>query len=86
MEIILSAKVIKFEETVYEKKKVTRDDINMPLLSYYALSKYLKSNNLIEVNGVNDKNQHILMLTLKGKSFAELVVQIKSVLEEGEGL
>ena len=81
----IKQQTIDFMETIYTQKKVTRDDINIPMLSFYALSKYLKRNNLIIVNGVNDKNQHIYVLTSKGQRFAELIVKLKRLLEEPEG-
>jgi len=87
MDLVLSRKIIDFVKVLNNKNNgATKDDFKgYPLLSYYAISKYLRENNLIKCVGVNDRNQKIWALTDKGKRFTELVLEIEKVLNNGQG-
>jgi len=79
----LSPKLMQFIEAVYFNKKCTRKDIPMASISYYFWARVLKENGIIKLDGVNDKNQHIYMLTDKGNKIAIHVVAIRKLLSEG---
>lgn len=76
----MSKKILEFVVTLHENKKATKDDINLPYLSYYGISKYLRDNGIIYVESHNERNQIVYALTEKGSKFAALVVQMKEVL------
>ena len=81
----MSRKILVFIEAMYPDKKVTKEDFRrtLPLLSYYGISAYLRDNQIIKLHDVNDKNQKVWIFTEKGKKFASLVMEIKSVLNNG---
>jgi DNA-binding HxlR family transcriptional regulator len=76
-----------FIEEMHPDRKVTKNDFRrtIPLLSYYGISAYLRDNGIIELYTVNDKNQKVWALTEKGKKFANLVMEMKKVLNNGAG-
>lgn len=76
----MSKKILEFVVALHENKKVTKDDINLPYLSYYGISKYLRDNGIIFVESHNERNQKVYAFTEKGSKFAALVVQMREVL------
>jgi hypothetical protein len=54
MDVILSRKIINFVEVMHRKKKVTgRDYKGTPRESFWLMSRYLRDNGIITVDGVN---------------------------------
>jgi predicted transcriptional regulator len=88
MDLILTRKIMTFIETIYPDKKVTKDDFRKSLsfASYYGLSSYLRANGIITLHTVSDKNQKVWALTEKGKKFANLVMEMKKVLNNGNSI
>jgi predicted transcriptional regulator len=56
----------------------------MAAISYYFWARVLKENGIIKMDGIDDKNQHIYMLTDKGQQIAIHVVAIRKLIH-GEG-
>jgi hypothetical protein len=82
MDIILSRKIYHFVKTIYENKKVTgRDFKGMNRSQFWLMSRYLRDNGIITVNGVNDRNERMWILTVKGKKFAESARQMVGIID-----
>jgi hypothetical protein len=77
-----SEKFTTFMQTLYEQKKVTRRDVPIGAISYYFWVGKLKEKKIIELDGVNDRKQHIHMLTPKGKKIAELLIELNKLVNE----
>jgi hypothetical protein len=77
-----SEKFTTFIQALYEQKKVTRRDIPIGGVSYYFWVGKLKEKKIIELDGINDKNQHIHILTPKGKKIAELLIELNKLVNE----
>jgi|GEM_PF-3320836 hypothetical protein len=83
MEILITKKIINFLETIREKKKVTGKDYSkMHREQYWLITRYLRDNGIIIVDGINDRNERMWVLTPKGEKLAELSIQIKKIMEE----
>lgn len=74
--------LITFVTTLYNNKKATRKDIPIGGISYYYWIGKLKKSNIIVLNGLGEKNEHIHILTPKGKKVAELLIELNSLMNE----
>jgi hypothetical protein len=79
-----SEKFTTFIQALYEQKKVTRRDIPIGAISYYFWVGKLKEKKIIELDGINDKQQHIHVLTPKGKKVAELLIELDKLVNGEE--
>jgi predicted transcriptional regulator len=71
---------MEFIEIAYQKKRVTRKDIPLASISYYFWVRVLKENNIIKMEGIDEKNQHIYALTEKGNKLAQHSIEIRKLL------
>jgi len=85
MDVILSRKIYDFVNTIYINKKVTgRDFKGMNRSQFWLMSRYLRDNGIITVNGINDRNERLWILTSKGKKFTEAAKQVMAILNGEE--
>lgn len=73
---------ITFITALYNNKKATRKDIPIGGVSYYYWVGKLKKDNIIILNGLGERNEHIHILTPKGKRIAELLAELNSLMQE----
>jgi hypothetical protein len=77
-----SEKFTTFIQALYEQKKVTRRDVPIGAISYYFWVGKLKEKKIIQLDGVNDRQQHVHVLTPKGKKIAELLIELNKLVNE----
>lgn len=82
----LTEKVMNFLLIMKENGgKITKKEQNMyDAVRYYIMMSYLKKNDLVICDGVDDRNQKIWTLTKKGSKVADIMEELRRVLH-GEG-
>lgn len=78
-----TTKIMKFIIDIDNSGGMTKEKYGS--LNYYFLIWYLRDNKLIKQNGFTNKNQKVWVLTAKGKKVANLLKELK-VLMNGEGI
>lgn len=73
---------IEFVTSLYNNKKATRKDIPIGGVSYYYWVGKLKKDNIIVLDGLGENNEHIHILTPKGRRIAELLIELDSLMKE----
>lgn len=71
-----------FVTSLYNNKKATRKDIPIGGVSYYYWVGRLKKSNIIVMDGMGDKNEHIHILTPKGMRIAELLIELDKIMKD----
>jgi len=81
--MLLSEKIQNFILHIYNNDcQVTRESQYLVGYQFYTICWYLRDKKLIEEKKYNKKRQKIWVLTEKGKKLAELIKQIKVVIDE----
>lgn len=78
----LTEKVMNFLLIMKENGgKITRKEQNMyDAVRYYIMMSYLKKNDLVICDGVDDSNQKIWRLTEKGNKVTDIIDQLRRIL------
>jgi predicted transcriptional regulator len=80
----LTPKVIDFMIYVLEKGSITKstqDFYSFPF-QYYTMVWYLRDMGILEIDGVDESNQKIWVLTERGKKLARLLKECKRIAEK----
>jgi predicted transcriptional regulator len=70
---------------INERGFVTRSSQKIDSIRYYMIIWQLRDNGLIEVDGVDNRNQKIWVLTAKGKKITDKLKEIREIMGESNG-